>query len=564
MKQYQDFSQFLQNSAQISEDLLDTLIDLTQDSYVFLEDLENCITWWSKSAQDLLQLPSRYEKNSMQKSLEKIHPDDRDYYIQEYTLRKMNHNMDSSIMYRVLAKDNTYHFFSSKTAFINDSNGKPRYFIGVLKDNNRYPEIDALTDLFSQSMYTKEINNLIKKQIPFSILKISIDKFANLNTAYGIPFGDKVLREIAFRFILLMDSKSKVFRIEGAKFAFIFQNNSRNDLICFEKKIRSLLTNDFTVDDKKITLKMTSGAILVEDTNIDADTICENVTYAAKQSQSSSQGDLVIFNDIIQTKDTIQMNLLRVIHESVRNHCDGFYLLYQPIVSSDTGKINGAEALIRWKKEPFGNVPPGMFIEWLENDPAMYDLGNFVLRTALSDGLKFLSKIPDFILNVNISIRQLERHEFRDSVVSILQETGYPGSHLCFELTERCKGMDLSFLEQEVIFFKSLGIRIAIDDYGTGSASTSIVMQIPVDEIKIDMSFIRGITENQKKKSMVKGIIDFANYNGMTSCIEGVEDKSLEKYLRSFHATWFQGYLYSKPITAEELLDYIDHEGEDF
>ena len=124
--------------------------------------------------------------------------------------------------------------------------------------------------------------------------------------------------------------------------------------------------------------------------------------------------------------------------------------------------------------------------------------------------------------------------------------------------------MDLSFLEQEVIFFKSLGIRIAIDDYGTGSASTSIVMQIPVDEIKIDMSFIRGITENQKKKSMVKGIIDFANYNGMTSCIEGVEDKSLEKYLRSFHATWFQGYLYSKPITAEELLDYIDHEGEDF
>lgn len=171
---------------------------------------------------------------------------------------------------------------------------------------------------------------------------------------------------------------------------------------------------------------------------------------------------------------------------------------YQPIVISKTGRVIGAEALVRWCMEPYGIVSPGRFIEWMETDPAMYELGNFVLETALRETVELLEVMPEFVLNVNVSARQMEREEFRAQVLRILEETGFPADHLCLELTERCRDMPLEVIKREVEFFQGYGIRMAMVDYGTGSASSGIVLYAPIDEIKLDMSFIRGITEDRK------------------------------------------------------------------
>lgn len=269
------------------------------------------------------------------------------------------------------------------------------------------------------------------------------------------------------------------------------------------------------------------------------------------------QHQIVIFNDEVKTANGADLALMKVIHQSVRNNCEGFYLVYQPIVNSNTGEIVGAEALVRWNREPYGNVPPGMFIEWLETDPSMYDLGNFVLRTALSETKHLLTSKPDFFINVNLSVRQLERPEFRREVVKILDETQFPAGNLCLELTERCKDFPLDVLKKEVCYFQSLGIRIAMDDYGTGSASSNIVMNIPMNEIKIDMSFIRGIIDNPKNQAMVRSILYFADKSNMATCLEGVENEELQNYLRDYNATWFQGYYYSKPIPLDELENML-------
>ncbi|MCX4341693.1 MAG: EAL domain-containing protein [Lachnospiraceae bacterium] len=148
--------------------------------------------------------------------------------------------------------------------------------------------------------------------------------------------------------------------------------------------------------------------------------------------------------------------------------------------------------------EPYGIVSPGRFIEWMETDPAMYELGNFVLRTALQETVGLLAILPEFVLNVNVSARQMELEEFRPQVLRILEETGFPADHLCLELTERCRDMPLEVIRREVEFFQGYGIRMAMDDYGTGSASSGIVLHAPMDEIKLDMSFIRGITKRWK------------------------------------------------------------------
>lgn len=183
----------------------------------------------------------------------------------------------------------------------------------------------------------------------------------------------------------------------------------------------------------------------------------------------------------------------------------------------------------------------------------MYDLGNYVLAEALKNSAEFIKINPDFFINVNVSAKQLEQKSFRDVVLSLLKENDYPPNHLCLEITERCRQLPIDVINEEVCFLQQYGIHFAMDDYGTGNASSSIVLGVPMNEIKIDMSFIKGILNNEKQQMLVKNIVNFARSTNMKSCIEGVEDKSLQDYLRSFRATWFQGYYYSKPVGEEQL-----------
>ena len=201
-----------------------------------------------------------------------------------------------------------------------------------------------------------------------------------------------------------------------------------------------------------------------------------------------------------------------------------------------------------------------MFIDWLESNPCMYDLGNFVLKQALTDAVEFRKSNPDFFINVNMSAKQLERKTFCGVVMALLKETGFPAGQLCLELTERCRSMPVSVMEEKLLYLKQHGVRLAMDDYGTGSASSSVLLQTPMDEIKIDMSFIRGITDNQTKQALVRSMVDFANKADLKSCLEGVEDEKLQNYLRSFGATWFQGYYYSRPVQAAAMKKLLNME----
>ena len=170
------------------------------------------------------------------------------------------------------------------------------------------------------------------------------------------------------------------------------------------------------------------------------------LTYAQNHSRYEHHGDLVIFNDEICGNNEKQFELIGLIHQCATSHFEGFRLFYQPIADTKTGKIRGMEALIRWELEPYGLISPGIFMEWLEEDPCIFDLGNWILRTALKDIGRIRDKIPDFFVNVNISAAQLSRKEFRDSVMTILKETGARPEELCLELTERCRDLDVTFL----------------------------------------------------------------------------------------------------------------------
>ena len=196
-------------------------------------------------------------------------------------------------------------------------------------------------------------------------------------------------------------------------------------------------------------------------------------------------------------------------------------------------------------------------MEWLEQDPCIFDLGNWILRTALTDVQKLRKETEGFFVNVNVAAAQLERREFRSAVMNILKETGPRPEELCLELTERCRDLDIHFLRGEVEFFHSQGIKIALDDFGTGYSSLSLALELPFDELKVDMSFIRDIKQKPQNQAMVQSIVDYARRTNTETCIEGIENKEVSDYIEQFGSTWQQGYYYSKPVPIDRFEEVL-------
>lgn len=535
--------------------IVEAIERISGNSYMWVTNLKECESWCSEKTKEFFGLSAQIFPDFEKMMTQLVHPYDQEEYLEGIEKRMRGIDLDRELCVRMREKNGNYFMFSFRTEALFDEDDILEYLVVVIKNENVPPEIDAQTDLYSYARYVRDLDTAIASGGSLVILQIQVEGFNTFNLIYGLDYSNELLRAIALQFIYMMDMDKAVYRLEGERFVFILKKAGRDELLQFEQQVRSVLDNGIEVAEagKRISLKMAAGAILLEDYHGDSSSIRGQVTYALNHSVHNHQGKLVIFNDEVQTARGADLALMKVIHQSVRNNCEGFYVEYQPIVDADTGRMVGAEALVRWSREPYGTVPPGMFIEWMETDPSMYDLGNYVLRTALSACRSILELEPDFFINVNISAKQLERPEFRETVLNMLEETNFPADHLCMELTERCKDFPLDRLRQEVVFFQSCGIRVAMDDYGTGSASSNIVMNIPMDEIKIDMSFIRGIMDNPKNQAMVRSILYFAKKSNMKTCLEGVENEELQNYLRDYNATWFQGYYYARPLPIQSL-----------
>ncbi len=551
--------EFCMEKSQIFQEMISRISKLSQDSYLMVTDMQHNLTFVPESTAEFLGIPSGWCEDGYKIVLEKsVHPYDCPEYTEEMKKRLRGINLENDLYIR-MGKDKKYVMTRIITDMILEQ-GKNRYFIVLLRNQNVIPEIDPLTDLYGQVKFEKDIVDYIQQGRKVAVLEIEIDHMNDINILYGTNYSDRIQKVLAYRFIYMMDADKAVYRMGNSNYAFILRDASREEAAAFLEKIRARLEESVVLENNHFDLKIYASGIILDHYEGEISTVQSKLEYVLGKMRTRRDHKLMFFNDLVQINGDVDLDLMKIIHQSVLNQCDGFYVEYQPVVHAQTGEIAGAEALVRWKKEPYGIVPPGMFIDWLESNPCMYDLGNFVLKQALTDAVEFRKSNPDFFINVNMSAKQLERKTFCGVVMALLKETGFPAGQLCLELTERCRSMPVSVMEEKLLYLKQHGVRLAMDDYGTGSASSSVLLQTPMDEIKIDMSFIRGITDNQTKQALVRSMVDFANKADLKSCLEGVEDEKLQNYLRSFGATWFQGYYYSRPVQAAAMQKLLNME----
>lgn len=531
-------------------DVMAKVTDLSRNLYLLVTDLQKNLTFVPEKTAEFLGMEAGYSLDFYQKLTAHVHPYDIPEY-EEAMGKRLKKEALSEPLYIRMGKENLDYMMGFSTDVLRKENRE--YLIVVLKNENALQEIDAQTDLYSQVKFEEHIKDYLATRRKVAVLEIEFDHMNDMNILYGTNYSEQMQREIGLRFIYMMDTDTAVYRMNSSNFAFILRDADREEAEAYMEKIKDILKENAYIDGHFFEFKIYASGLILDDYKGDISTVQSKLEYTLEKARERRSTGILFFNDLVLSYGGMDLDLMKIIHQSVLNHCDGFYVEYQPIVTSEDGKIMGAEALVRWKKEPYGAIPPGLFIDWLENDPSMYDLGNFVLEQALWDSKSFLQQKPEFFINVNVSAKQLERPDFCRVVLELLDKTEFPVRHLCLEITERCRSLPVSVINERMAVLRGYGIKFAMDDFGTGSSSSAMALEMLIDEIKIDMSFIRKILVNKKNKAIVQSMVDFANAANIKSCLEGVENKALEDYLRTVGATWFQGYYYSKPVGADEL-----------
>jgi diguanylate cyclase (GGDEF)-like protein/PAS domain S-box-containing protein len=537
--------------------LFDALEQTITRHYMFKCDLDTNVTKWSKNAVEYFGLPGQYiyETERIWRSL--VHPDDREAFSKDiedvFSGRKKMHALE----YRMKNRKGNYVVCTCKGLMTKRPDGTNESFVGMIVNHGIMDGVDAITGLHNQQEFSKFINKHVEKRDTFTIIEVGISMMNSINMIYGYSYGNDMLKRFAALLKNAVGGNGVVFRVDGAKFAICTKLYTRDKITALYRNIQDMAEAYEDESGSQIPLSVCGGVFICNRIGSDEDMIKRGVEYALERSKTDMHGELVFFEETGRQGDRERLDISSSIHKSVLNGMKGFFLCYQPIADSNTGYITGMEALLRWKSDKFGVVPPNMFIQWLELEPCFFDLGNWIIERALTDAKEIRKLRPDFMVNVNISATQLENKNFRQSVVDILEKTKYPPKYFCMELTERCKNLDIDYLREQLEFFRGLGIRIALDDFGTGNATLNLLSQLPIDELKVDMSFVKGIQDNKVNQVVVSAVMSCAHELGYASCIEGVENQDLFDYLHRYDSTYYQGYHFSKPVTLEEFKELL-------
>lgn len=528
---------------------------IAEGNYVYVCDMKDDYSRWSESAVDYFDLPDKYMYHAGDIWREHVHPDDKESYIKSINDIFSGGESGHDMRYRARARDGSYAICTCRGIVIRDESGNPEYFAGAIKNHGLLSYIDTVTGLRSLYGFLDDMKSICWKKENNALLLIGLSSFSAINDIYGFSFGNNVMRQLGTRLYEKFNGAGILYRMDGTKFALITNELSVKDIETKYDELKEELTHNFYVDKTKVILSLNAGVVVVDNFDIKNETVYSCLKYAYYQSKNRHLGELIVFKDGLSDDNQQFVEKLNTIRNSIAENCSGFYLCYQPIINNETENLEGMEALIRWKNDTYGIVPPTQFIPILEQDPIFHELGKWILRQAMLDGKRFLEKCPDFTLNVNVSYAQLEKSSFASEVFAILEETGYPPENLCLELTERCRLLDMSLLKNIFRIFKQKGIKIALDDFGTGFSSLGVLRELSIDTIKIDRDFVKNIEKSQSDQHTVKFISDLASAFSTDVCVEGVENAGIKDFLSRYSVKSLQGYYYSEPLSIDVLTE---------
>jgi diguanylate cyclase (GGDEF)-like protein len=415
---------------------------------------------------------------------------------------------------------------------------------------------DALTGLPNRTLFLDRLEQALAvarhHQTFAAVLFLDLDHFKQINDSLGHPVGDLLLREVASRLTASLRPEDTVGRIGGDEFLILLPGLPRpEEAANAARTLLNALAQPLHLAGNEVFLTASVGVSLFPSNAGDPESLVKQADIAMYRSKQLGRNDYQLYTQEMNASTLEHFNLEVGLHKALAR--EELVLFYQPQIHLATGSIVGVEALVRWRHPEMDLVPPTKFIPLAEKTGLILPLGEWVLREAARQALAWRQAGYEVPVSVNLSARQLAQQDLVGMVSSILRETGLPPEWLDIELTESAIMSQGSGVVETLHSLKGLGVRLSVDDFGTGYSSLSYLRRFPLDTLKIDRSFIRGLEANEVDVAIVRAVVDLAHAIGLSVVAEGVETEGQWQALRSLGCDSIQGYLFSRPVPAEQL-----------
>ena len=449
--------------------------------------------------------------------------------------------------------------------------GKVTHYVGVINDITerkqneaqleRQANYDVLTGLANRSLVqdrtTQAVAFAARSGRTAALLFLDLDRFKLINDSLGHAIGDAILRTVAARLAGAVRRGDTVGRLGGDEFIVLLTDVAREDDVSrVARKLLESVAEPIWVEGREFLISASIGVSLYPKDGADYDTLLKNADVAMYRAKDAGRSSYQFYTADMNARALERLTLETRLRRALER--DELVLYYQPLVSLASGRITDVEALLRWRAGEEGLVPPGEFIPVAEETGLIVPIGDWALRRACRSAREWLDAgIPRISIAVNLSARQFRDQGLIRSVRSALEESGLPPRLLKLEITESAVMHSAEGASAILEELRSIGVGIAMDDFGTGYSSLAYLKRFPIDQLKIDRSFVRDVAEDPVSAALTQGVVTLARGLNLQTVAEGVETEAQRQFLRVAGCDKMQGYLFSPPLPSEELLALV-------
>ncbi|MCH7836932.1 MAG: EAL domain-containing protein [Chloroflexi bacterium] len=420
---------------------------------------------------------------------------------------------------------------------------------------------DELTGLPNRRLFEDQLDRALaqarRKHQRLVVMFLDLDRFKTVNDTVGHNVGDELLQSAGKRLTNLLRDGDTVARMGGDEFTILLPEVDREeDILDVARRILDSFRQPWTLGRSEFVVTASIGIAVWPNDGHDGAALLKNADMAMYRAKDQGRDNFQLYSPAMNAEVAARLVLEKELRRALRN--EEFVVYYQPQQDIRTGQIVGVEALVRWQHPERGLILPGEFIAVAEESELIVRLGEWVLRTACTQAKAWQDAgLPPLRMAVNFSARQFQHGNPIATFASVLTDTGLDPKYLELEITERVAMSDVRLAMKILSDLRDLGVRIALDDFGIGHSSLAYLKRFPIDALKIDQSFIRDLTTDPDSKAIAATIIAMAHNLNHTVIAEGVETEEQLAFLREQECDEFQGYLLSRPVPADELLEIL-------
>ncbi len=541
-------------------------------------ELEKGVLDCSKETLRIFEIDEGEKLSKLQHLSNRIHEEDR-----EQVLESINDCLDRGdtvdIQFRLDADDEDMKYVSChgepKKGAADNTIGIAGVFQDITEQKKQEEKIvflafhDVLTGLANSRLFKERLQGAMtlaeRHKLNVAVLSVNVDRFKRINDTLGNKVGDKLLKIVAGRiddavrgsdFVARnsVSDDSSVSRLSGDDFTIMLSQVPNSDIAGkVATRITEKLAEQCIIDGHEIYITGSAGISIFPDDGLDVDQLVRNSSSALQHAKQQGGNRFCYFEQKMNSSSIEKLHIENDLRKALGKN--EFVLFYQPQVDGHTGEIIGAEALIRWVNEERGMVAPFHFIPVLEETGMIIDVGEWVIRTTCEQQQKWVQQGKKLIdLSVNLSAIQFSQDDFVSRVKTIIEETKADPKKIVLEITESLLLDNDSGIVEKLQQFRDMGFCISIDDFGTGYSSLSYLRKLPINELKIDRSFVKDISTELDDGTIAKTIIALARSLKLEVIAEGVEVESQLDFLLGQGCNRIQGFYFGKPVPAEDLL----------